>query len=62
MSSTVILSCPMIKKELLSIMAEEKVSLPVYFLPAEMHNDMDKMRIFLPGFARNAPSSLRTAG
>ncbi len=46
-SSTVIFSCPMIKKELLSIMAEEKVSLPVYFLPAEMHNDMDKMRAFL---------------
>lgn len=47
MKHTVILSCPMIKKELLSMMEEENISLPVYFLPAELHNDMDKMRSFL---------------
>jgi len=37
----------MIEKELLSLTEEQQVSWPVYFIPPDLHGDMDKLRDYL---------------
>ena len=47
MKNYFVISCHMIENELLSLMEKHHVSWPVYFIPPDLHGDMDKLRDYL---------------
>ena len=47
MKNYVVISCHMIENELLNLMEKHHVSWPVYFIPPDLHGDMDKLRDYL---------------
>lgn len=53
MQNYVVISCHMIENELMELMAENNVSWPVYFIPPDLHGDMDKLRNYLQNIIDN---------
>lgn len=47
MKNYFVISCHMIEDELLRLMEENHVTWPVYFIPPDLHGDMDKLRDYL---------------
>lgn len=47
MKNYFVISCHMIENELLSLMEKHHVSWPIYFIPPDLHGDMDKLRDYL---------------
>lgn len=53
MKNYVVISCHMIEKELMDLMEKYDVSWPVYFIPPDLHSDMDKLRNYLQNIIDN---------
>ena len=43
----IVLACPTLKREMLAAWQKEDSSLPIYFLPARLHNDLQEMHSYL---------------
>jgi hypothetical protein len=50
MSKNIILSCPTLRRELLNALAKSNAEIPVYFLPATLHNSPPKLHEYLQSF------------
>ena len=45
--NSIVLACPTLKKELLNAWQREGSKIPIYFLPARLHNDLKEMHSYL---------------
>ena len=53
MSDSIILACPTLKKELQQALVEHQCSVPVFYLPQELHNSPPRLKEYVQSFIDN---------